>query len=205
MQQCPFKPQQNKSCENTAFKHSLTWNSRIVFSWQVASHITHCRQRRYSTEEFKSVFPTDLRAVLQNKGGSDATGPSPVICRPVQNKSRQQKSELNSMNYHETGCVAFSFCVINIYGFVITSQLRPTSRCGLYKEQLSFWELRQSSRAQTGIVHYCQLQLCVMHKRRDTCRRRKEKQGCIKVQTEPPTSTNVAFVFSRRWSTLDFP
>lgn len=63
----------NKRDVNTAYKQALTWNPSIVFSWQVASHIAHCTQRRYSKQEFKAVFPTDLRTVLQNTRGSEAT------------------------------------------------------------------------------------------------------------------------------------
>lgn len=65
----------------------------MVFSWHLASHNAHCKQRRCCTEELKVVFPTDLRSVLQNAGGSEEIGSSPVICITVGNKSWQWKSQ----------------------------------------------------------------------------------------------------------------
>lgn len=120
----------NKSTVNTAYKQDCTWNSWIVFSWQVASHIAHCTPRMYCTEHFIAVLPTDLRTVLQNTRGSESTGSS-VICRTTGNKSNNWARLEQCYKLTWDLMFAISSCIICTYGFVIISQRRPTSLCGL--------------------------------------------------------------------------
>lgn len=81
-------------------QQGFTCKARIVFSWQVASHIAHCRPRRFCTEEFKAVSLTSLRTVLQNTGGSEATGSSPIICSTV---GQKRGAGHNQPFKHQTG------------------------------------------------------------------------------------------------------
>lgn len=76
-------------------KQLCTWNSSMILSWQVASHIAHCRQRRCWMQEFRAVFPTNLRTVLQNTVGFVARELSPVIWRAARWKEHAAKNPSN--------------------------------------------------------------------------------------------------------------
>lgn len=78
-------------------KQDRTWNSWMVLIWQLASHTAHCRPSRRRTEDFRDVFSTNWRAVLQNTRGSESTGSSVVFCRTVSNdKGTKQGTRANA-------------------------------------------------------------------------------------------------------------
>lgn len=112
-----------------AHKQDLTWYCLIASSWQVASHITHCRQSRYDTEEFKSAFPSDLQSALQNSGRSEARDSCPVICRTAEQEKAEQIRTESYEQTHDRMCGIQHLHRQHLEAVLLSSQTVCLPRC----------------------------------------------------------------------------